>query len=51
MSTEGKSAIEYMASLGIVQSGADLKFNPKSDATRAQVAKMMYRFCKSTDLY
>ena len=44
MTDYGKSAIEWAASEGIINSGNGVAFKPKSTATRAQVAKMLTLF-------
>ena len=39
-----KDAIEIMAGLGIINGVGNNKFDPNSNATRAQSAVIMYRF-------
>ena len=50
MSTEGKSAVQWAAKQGIINSGQGTAFKPKSDATRAQVAKMLTKLMYKVEI-
>ena len=43
-----KTAVTSMQQAGIMMGGSDNKFNPKLNATRAEVSSMLYRYIKLT---
>ena len=46
-----KDAIKFLASHGILVNGEDISFNPYNNLTRAQMAKVLMRSLRLTDLY
>ena len=46
-----KEAVQFLAANGVLNSGADTKFNPYNNLTRAQMAKILIRSLRLSDLY
>ena len=46
-----KQSIQYLASNGVLVNGANTKFNPHNNLTRAEMAKMLVRSLHLSDLY
>lgn len=48
---QAQDAVKYLASQDILVNGEEVKFNPYNNLTRAQMAKMLVRSLRLTDLY
>ena len=46
-----QDAVKYLASQDVLVNGEGVKFNPYNNLTRAQMAKMLVRSLRLTDLY
>jgi len=51
ISEYAQDAVKYLASHDVLVNGKDVKFNPYNNLTRAQMAKMLVRSLRLTDLY
>ncbi len=49
ISSSYKTAVKAMQQAGIMMGGTSNKFNPKSNATRAEVSSMLYRYMQLTN--
>ena len=46
-----QDAVKFLALNGVLVNGESVKFNPYNNLTRAQMAKMLVRSLRLTDLY
>ena len=51
ISEQAQDAVKYLASQDILVNGEGVNFNPNNNLTRAQMAKMLVRSLRLTDLY
>lgn len=49
VSSWAKEAVEHVNMLGIMTGKANLRFDPKAEVTRAELAKMVYEFIHLQD--
>ena len=48
---EAQGAVKFLASMGVLNNGDDVDFNPYKNLTRAQMAKVVVKSVRLTDLY
>ena len=51
ISAFAKDSVQYLASKGVLIGGGDKKFNPINNLTRAEMAKILVKSLKLTDVY
>ena len=51
ISVEAQGAVKFLASMGVLNNGDDVNFNPYNNLTRAQMAKIVVKSVHLTDLY
>ena len=51
VSDYAKHAVQFLAEMEVLVGDENKKFNPKNDLTRAEMAKVLVKALKLTDLY